>query len=117
MSYRHVIWKASSALPALWGNAIGGTHVAVASEVLQQLDLSQRPLGQDLLAEHIGDLLDGDAFTRLHVRSGTAYGALWSACWFPRGSDEKTKESGSFHGLTTVTIAIGTGTHAIVWIA
>lgn len=28
------------------------------SEVLQQLDLPERPLGEDLLAEDIGDLLD-----------------------------------------------------------
>jgi hypothetical protein len=32
--------------------------------MLQQLDLSQRSLGQDLLAEDIGDLLDGDALVR-----------------------------------------------------
>ena len=30
------------------------------SEMLQQLDLPQGTLGQDLLAEDIGDLLDGD---------------------------------------------------------
>lgn len=47
-------------------------------EVLQQLDLSQRPLGEDLLAEDIGDLLDGDALTSLVVRGSNddAVGAL-----------------------------------------
>lgn len=62
------------------------------SEVLQQLDLSQRPLGQNLLAKHIGNLLDGDALTRLRVGSGTGYRVMLSACWFPRGSAEKTKK-------------------------
>jgi hypothetical protein len=32
------------------------------SKVLQQFNLSQSALCQDLLAEDIGDLLDGDAF-------------------------------------------------------
>ena len=31
------------------------------SKVLQQLDLAQRTLGENLLAEDIGDLFDGDA--------------------------------------------------------
>lgn len=39
----------------------------LASEVLQQLDLTQSALGQDLLAENIGDFLDRDAFARLVV--------------------------------------------------
>ena len=39
----------------------------LASEVLQQLDLTQSALGQDFLAENIGDLLDGDALARLVV--------------------------------------------------
>lgn len=38
------------------------------SEMLQQLNLSKRPLGQDLLTENIGDLLDRDAFAGLVVR-------------------------------------------------
>ena len=37
------------------------------SEVLQQLDLSQGALGQDLLAEDICNLFDGNAFSRLVV--------------------------------------------------
>jgi len=36
--------------------------------MLQQLNLSQRALGQDLFAEDVGDLLDGDAFARCVVR-------------------------------------------------
>jgi hypothetical protein len=35
----------------------------MSTEVLQQLDLSQGTLGQDLLAEDIGDLLDRDALS------------------------------------------------------
>jgi len=34
------------------------------SKVPKQLDLAQRALGQDLLAEDIGDLLDGHSFSR-----------------------------------------------------
>ena len=41
------------------------------SEVLQELDFAQCPLGQDLLAEHIGDLLDGHALARLAVGRST----------------------------------------------
>jgi hypothetical protein len=37
------------------------------SEVLQQLDLTQRTLRKDLLAEDIGDLLDGHTFASLVV--------------------------------------------------
>ncbi len=33
-------------------------YIAVASKMLQELDLSQGPLGQDLLAKDIGDLLN-----------------------------------------------------------
>ena len=42
-----------------------------ASEVLQQLDLTKRTLGQDLLAEDVGHLLDGHALTCLVVGRGT----------------------------------------------
>ncbi|KAJ4983462.1 hypothetical protein SVAN01_11025 [Stagonosporopsis vannaccii] len=48
------------------------TYVAVAAEVLQQLDLAQGALGQDLLAEDIGDLLDGNALAGLVVGCGAA---------------------------------------------
>lgn len=37
-----------------------GTYVAMSSEVLQELDLTQGALGQDLLAKNIGNLLDRD---------------------------------------------------------
>lgn len=49
-------------------------HVAMASEVLQQLDLAQCALGEDLLAEDIGDLLDGDALVGLVVHGGAVWG-------------------------------------------
>lgn len=42
----------------------------MASEVLKELDLTQSALRQDLLAEDIGDLLDGDALVALVVDSG-----------------------------------------------
>jgi len=52
----------------------------MAPEVLQQLDLAQGALGQDLLAEDIGDLLDGDALVGLVVYGGAVErGALVSA--------------------------------------
>ncbi|CAF3612298.1 unnamed protein product [Fusarium graminearum] len=47
------------------------THVAVAAEVLEQLDLAQGALGQNLLAKNIGDLLDGYALVGLVVDGGT----------------------------------------------
>jgi hypothetical protein len=43
----------------------------MASEVLKQLDLAQCALGEDLLAEYIGDLLDGNSFVGLIVDGGT----------------------------------------------
>lgn len=73
MSYRHVIYTARSALSALQERLITWTYIAMASEVLQQLDLSQGPFGQNLLAEHIGDLLDSDTLARLSVGGRTVY--------------------------------------------
>lgn len=46
-------------------------YIAVASEVLEQLDLSQSPLCQDLFAENIGDFLDGNTFSCVIVRGST----------------------------------------------
>lgn len=43
----------------------------MASEVLKQLYLAQSALGEDLLTEDIGDLLDGDALVGLVVNGGT----------------------------------------------
>jgi hypothetical protein len=40
--------------------------------MLQQLYLSQRTLGQDLLAEDIGDLLDRNPLLGLGIRSRAA---------------------------------------------
>ena len=41
------------------------------SEMLQKFDLPQRALSQDLLAEDIGDLLDGNSFVCLGIGRGT----------------------------------------------
>jgi len=38
--------------------------------VLQELNLSQSSLGEDLLAENIGDFLDCDALTGLGIGRG-----------------------------------------------
>jgi len=50
-----------------WGTKSTAAYVSVPAKVLQELDLAQRALGQDLLAENIGDFLDRDAFVRLVV--------------------------------------------------
>lgn len=44
----------------------------MAAEMLEQFDLAQSPLGEDLLAEHIGDLFNGHALASLDVGRGTA---------------------------------------------
>jgi hypothetical protein len=46
--------------------------------VLQQLDFAQGTLGQDLLAEDVGDLFDSHALARLVVGGGTV--GTRSAC-------------------------------------
>jgi len=43
----------------------------VASEVLKELNLSQSPLCQNLLAEDIGDLFDGNTFPSVVVCGST----------------------------------------------
>jgi hypothetical protein len=43
----------------------------MANKVLQQLYLSQSPLGQNLLAEDIGDFLNGNTLASLVVRRRT----------------------------------------------
>lgn len=50
---------------------LGGTYITVSSEVLKELYLAQCSLGQNLLAEHVGNLLDSDALVGLVVHSGT----------------------------------------------
>lgn len=40
----------------------------MASEMLKKLDFSQGALGQDLLTEDIGNLLDGNTLTSLDIR-------------------------------------------------
>lgn len=84
ISYRQVIWAivVSQLLFAIFNlepdRGIGvprrrgwTAYISVSSEVLQELYLAQSPLGQDLLAENIGDLLDGDALVGLVVDGGT----------------------------------------------
>jgi len=51
--------------------ALASAYIAVASEMLEQFYFSQGALGQDLLAEDIGDFLDGNALTRLDIRGST----------------------------------------------
>lgn len=53
-------------------------YVSVSSKMLQQLDLAQCALSKNLLAEDIGNLLDGYTLTGLVVGSGTddAVGSL-----------------------------------------
>lgn len=46
--------------------------------MLKQLDLSQRTLGQNLFAEDVGDLLDGDALASLGMVCSTV--ALSGIC-------------------------------------
>lgn len=55
------------------------SYVAMAAEVLQKLDLAQGALGQDLFAEDIGDLLDGNAFVCLIVHGSAICEKLRSA--------------------------------------
>lgn len=55
----------------------------LASEVLQQLDLAQCALGQDLLAEDVGDLFDGHALARLVVGSRTVHMHQHPVCSLP----------------------------------
>lgn len=43
------------------------------TEVLQQLDFSQGSLGKNLLAEDIGNLLDGYSFASLIICCSTAF--------------------------------------------
>lgn len=55
-------------------------YVAMPSEVLEQLDLTQRALRQDLFAENIRDLLDCNAFVCLLVRRRAVEHMLASIC-------------------------------------
>lgn len=47
-------------------------YVTMAAEVLEQLDFAQCALGKNLLAEDIGDFLNGDSFIALVVDSSAA---------------------------------------------
>lgn len=54
------------------------TYIAMSSEVLQELDLPEGSLGQYLLAENIGDLLDCDPVTGLIICCSAAHGYVSS---------------------------------------
>lgn len=45
----------------------GVGYIAMTAEVLEELDLAQGSLGENLLAENIGDFLDSNALVRLGV--------------------------------------------------
>lgn len=49
-------------------------YIAMATEVLEQLDLSQSALGQNLLAEDVGNLLHRDTLASLDVGGSTGGG-------------------------------------------
>ena len=75
MSYRQVIYSICAVSRSRRGlrNAVTrktAAYIAMASEVLEELDLTQGALGQDLLAEDIGNLLDGNTLTGMIVRGG-----------------------------------------------
>lgn len=75
----HVYWfRVLSYVPVAWMGVSIVSYSALGrsltSEVLQQLDFSERTLGQDLLAEDIGDLLDGNALLGLVVLRRAASG-------------------------------------------
>lgn len=48
----------------------------MAAEVLQELDLTQRALGENLLAEHIRNFFDRDTFASLGIHSRTIDSSL-----------------------------------------
>lgn len=75
------------------------SYVSVTPEVLKELDLAQGALGEDLLAEDIGDLLDGDALVRGVVDCSTVQRSA------SRASHSKTSRgSGVDGGLPDNTI-------------
>ena len=47
-----------------------GAYIAMASKVLEELNLAQGALRQDLLAEDIGDLFDSNSLVGLTVNGG-----------------------------------------------
>ena len=71
-----------------------GTYVAVAAEVLQQLNFTQRALGENLFAKDIGHLFDGDALVCLVV-DGSTTGRLVSV---PRSLAIRVKRASAGRG-------------------
>ncbi len=70
MAYITMPWKT---LVSCTSNGHKFGRNVLTSEMLQQLDLAQGPLGQDLLAEDIRHLLNGHSLARLDIRSGTGW--------------------------------------------
>ena len=60
----------------------GVGYIAMTAEVLEELDLAQGSLGENLLAENIGDFLDGNAFAGLGIGCGTGREGCWSVHLF-----------------------------------
>jgi hypothetical protein len=63
----HVVQTCDLILSACAWSKVQGSYIAMSSEVLEQLDLSQRTLCENLLAEDIGHFLDSDALSILGV--------------------------------------------------
>jgi hypothetical protein len=72
-----------------------GRSTTLTSEVLQQLDLAQGTLGEDLLAEDIGDLFDGDALARLVVGGSAVWGVVLAGGGDSDGDGGSDSDSGS----------------------
>ena len=83
------------------------THVAMAAEVLQQLNLTQSALSENLFAEDIRDLLDSDTLASLVVHGRTikegessSVKARFKIAW--RGNKEKQKPQQSEFAYQTI---------------
>lgn len=63
------------------------TYIAVAPKMLKQLDLPQRSLREDLLAEDIGDFLDRNALTGMDVGRRTSRSRISVSGRQDNGSD------------------------------
>lgn len=75
---RDLVFKlASKKAEELQGAELFPTYIAMAAEMLQQFNLSQSTFGQNPLAKHIRDFLDGDAVIGLDIGGGTF---RWKTC-------------------------------------
>lgn len=79
-------------------------------EVLQELDLAQGALGQDLLAEYIGDLLDSNTLVGLVVDSGARSSeGVVSLQDVPRISGRKLDRNSPDNTVGSLTQFLGNG--------